>query len=131
MCVCKTFDPDYAEGNPRWQVILNNDETIYSDNNNPSAWIRLDKYCKDKGLHISSMSFGFRSNMVHLPANADGYFFCKGARGLMGADRTLQLFIVGTLQNGVLSVQYWKVPEMLPEQTEERDPTGAGECLIR
>ena len=130
MCVCKVLDSYFAETNPRWEVELNNGETAYHDNEAPSSWLRLRKYCQDNNLWIVKMKFGFRNNVKSLPDNADGYFFCRSALGMCGWEKTTHYFIVGTLQNGSLQVQYWKVPEMLDEQTEQRDPAKYSECLI-
>lgn len=130
MCVCKKYDQDFVEIHPRWEVILNNGETIYDDVEAPSAWIRLRKYCQDNNLWIVKMLFGFRTNMRSLPENADGYFFCRSALGMCGINKTIHYFIVGTLQNGSLEVQYWKVPEMLFENKENRKTNENDECLI-
>ena len=139
MTICKTFDEfmqHYSEGNPRWEVVLNNNERVFMDDNRPdmepvSAWLRLNKYCKENKLYIKEMTIMFRDNGFALPSNMDGYFFSKGARGMFGSDSTMQLFFVGTLQKGRLEVSCWKVPEMLKEWTEERNPNEAGECLIK
>ena len=138
MTVCKVFDEfmkHYAEGNPRWEVVLSNNERIFQDDDRPnvrprSAWLRLGKYCEENELYIKEMTIMFRDNAYALPSNMDGYFFSKGARGMFGNPRTLHLFLVGTLQGGRLEVSCWKVPEMLSEWTEERDPDEAKECLI-
>lgn len=133
MCLCRTFNQDRFEGEPRWEVALNNGEYIYMDDgygNPPSAWIRLKEYCSKHKLWITKMLFGFRSNTRTLPENADGYFFCKGALGSMGSDKTIHYFIVGTLQNGILTTTKWRVPEMLEQETENRDSSLYQDCLI-
>jgi len=129
------FISNYIEGTPRWEVVLNNGERIYRDDgrNNikpHSAWIRLKTYCNEKNLYITNMLIGFRDHIYHLPANADGYYFSLGARGGFGLPKTMQLFFAGTLQNDVLEVTCWKVPEMLKEETTIRDINGSQECLI-
>ena len=139
MTVCKVFDEfmqNYAECCPRWEVVLNNSERIYQDDGRAniepqSSWLRLNNYCKENNLYIKEMVIMFRDNVFALPSNMNGYFFSKGARGMFGSTRTMQLFFVGTLQNGSLEVSCWKVPEMLKEWTETRDPEKAGECLIK
>ena len=130
------FSRDYYENNPRWVVVLSNGESVFQDDGRPgveprSAWERLHNYCKDNNLHIQSMSIMFRSNRQALPSNMDGYYFSKGSRGAFGFPKTMQLFFVGILNNGKLEVSCWKVPEMVKEKTEERDPTQAGICLIQ
>lgn len=139
MTICTQLDDfmvDYIERKARWEVKLNNGEKIYQDDGRPgvqpySAWRRLRKYCEENQLYIIEMLFGFRSNTYSLPSNADGYFFSHGSRGCFGSTRTIFLFHVGVLQNGILNVTCWKTPEMLKENTECRDITKVGECLIQ
>jgi len=129
------FLQQYIEGCPRWEVTLNNGEHFCQDDGRPglkprSAWLRLGKYCQENDLYITNMLIGFRDNVHHLPPDQDGYYFSHGARGAFGNPKTMKLFFVGALQNGVLEVTCWKVPEMLKEATTIRDVNGAGECLI-
>ena len=136
--VCKTLDDfvlNYRESIPSWSVVLNNNESIYQDDGRPncfpaSAWKRLKIYCEINNLYITNMYFGFRDNIYSLPSDKDGYFFSKGALGCFGSLKTTHFFIVGTLTNDILEVTYWKVPEMLKEQTETRNVEQSKECLI-
>jgi hypothetical protein len=125
----------FIESNPRWEVNLNNNEHVVMDCDNinisiRNSWLRLKNYCLMNDLYIVDMIIGFRSNIFSLPSNMDGYFFCKGVRGAFGVPKTMQLFFVGALQNGVLEVSCWKVPEMLKEKTENRNIAENLECLI-
>ena len=139
MEVCKTWDEymvNYAESNPIWIVILNNGETVYRDDGRPglsvhNAWRRLYHYCEENNLYIVSMTIGFRDNRYALAANADGYYFSLGARGMFGGDKTTQLFFVGTLKDEVLLVTCWQVPAMMQEESEVRSVEKCGECLIQ
>ena len=119
----------------RWEVVLNNGETIYQDDGRPgldpsSAWIRLYNRCVNEGLYIIEMRFGFRNNMKSLPSNMDGYYFSHGAVGALGNTRSFSFFMVGFLDNGILRVTQWKTPEMLENHTEIRNVEQAGQCLI-
>ena len=124
----KDFDSyinTYADNNPLWIVTLSNDETIYQDDGRPnikpaSAWVRLKKYCEINDLHITNMKLRNRSNIEDVGSDCDGYFFCKGAGAL----------IVGTLTGEKLSVKRWRLPELISEETEERDPYELPECII-
>tara|TARA_R110002110_G_scaffold364406_1_gene574226 strand:+ start:1035 stop:1517 length:483 start_codon:yes stop_codon:yes gene_type:complete len=134
----KDFDSyinTYADNNPLWIVTLSNDETIYQDDGRPnikpaSAWVRLKKYCEINDLHITNMKLRNRSNIEDVGSDCDGYFFCKGAGALMFGDLTLHTFIVGTLTGEKLSVKRWRLPELISEETEERDPYELPECII-
>jgi len=121
-----------------WRVELSNGKVIVQDDNRPgvephSAWLRLAEHIRREGLAICRMWLQFRSNQRReiLPANAEGYYFCKSALGMMNSNSTLFFYLVGYLQNGKLVVQRWAVPELLLVETMERDPAKAGECLIR
>lgn len=126
---------NFRECNASWIVTLSSGLVIYQDDGRPgtneSAWERLYQHCQDTGDYITEMSFGFRSNKKRLPSNAEGYFFCKGVMGCFGNSKTIQHFIVGTLNNDRLIVTKWKVPEMLDQEVEERNPNEAGICLIK
>lgn len=129
------FIIDYQEQLPSWIVTLNSGVTVYQDDGRPgiephSAWERLYNHCQETNDYIVSMTIKFRSNMHQLSSNADGYYFSKGARAGF-AFPTMQLFFVGTLQNNRLIVTCWKTPEMLKEESEERNPNEAGICLIK
>lgn len=138
MLICTERDrfiQDWYVDIPRWQVILNNGQTVYQDDGRPnvipnSAWERLYYHCKENNLYIVDMMIGFRSNCHSLSSNMDGYYFCKGSRGAFGLDKTLQLFFAGTLNNNELIVECWKVPEMIKEKSESRQITDTI-CLIR
>lgn len=136
LCTLKDdYVANYQEHNPCWIVTLNSGLVVYQDDFRPglklhSAWQRLHEYCKSHDEYITNMTIKFRSNAHRLPPNADGYYFSKGARGALCLDRTIGLFFVGTLNDGVLNVTCWKVPEMMPETTEQRNPHKAGLCLI-
>jgi hypothetical protein len=128
------FVENYQEANPCWIVWLASGLVVFQDDGRPgekhSAWVRLREYCWQSNDYITDMIIKFRSNSHRLPSNADGYYFSHGARGGFGMDKTLQLFFVGTLRHNILQVECWKVPEMLKEKVEERDPEKAGICLI-
>ena len=74
------------------------------------------------------MHFQFRSHREHLPSNADGYFFCKSAIGSW--NMTWEYFLGGVVQNDIVHVTRWKVPELVVEAEEERDREKCLECLI-
>lgn len=130
------FVQNFNESNSRWQVTLNDNTTVFQDDGRPnatphSAWIRLRNHCYNNSLYIVKMKFGFRSNMKSLPSNMEGYFFSKGAMGMFGLSKTIHLFLVGYIKNDKLIVEKWKAPEMIKQDTENRNFTGDEICLIR
>ena len=48
----------------------------------------------------------------------------------MTSNITNELYIVGTLNDGMLRVEKWKVPELIKVGAELRTATTAGDCLI-
>ena len=143
MNVCLTQDEyvtDLEQGclTASWRGTLSNGQTVIQDDDRPGvdppqAWLRLQKYACENKLSIVKMWLQFRSNVQDkiLPENADGYFFCKQACSFLhGSSKTFHFYVLGSLQNGKLVVQRWKVPELVMIEQESRDPATAGPCLI-
>ena len=119
-----------------WVATLSNGQVIYQDDEREgvepeSAWERLGLYCKEHNLYVVDMYVQNGTNVIQVGEDYDGYYFCKGAGGfLYGDGRTYHLYIVGTLENGLLQVISYNVPEMTVQISENRDPKTAGMCLI-
>ena len=134
----KKFDSyvnQYADSNPIWIATLSNGDTIYQDDGRPdvepsSAWVRLRLYCQQNDVHIINMQVRNRSHVEDIGADHDGYFFCKGAGALIFGDITMHTFNIGVLNEGKLKVRTWRLPELIPERFEERDPYASPECII-
>jgi hypothetical protein len=121
-----------------WRAELSDGRVVVMDDGRPgvspdSAWLRLAEEVRRTGVRIRRLWPQFRSNAQHdaLPADADGYFFCKSAVGIWGLADTLQFMLVGSLQGTNLVIQKWSVPELILVEVETRDPKLAGDCLIR
>ena len=125
----------YADNNPIWIATLSNGETIYQDDGRPnvepkSAWSRLKIYCEKNGLHIKNLKVKNRSHLEDVGSDYDGYFFCKGARGFLFDGLTLHTFVIGILEGEKLRVKRWRLPELIADSFEERDPYECPECII-
>lgn len=121
-----------------WRAELSDGRVVCMDDDRPgthpaSAWVRLAAEVEATGARIVRLWPQFRSNAQRdaLPANADGYFFCKSAMGVWGMPDTLHFMLLGHLTGGTLVVQKWSVPELILVEVEPRDPAAAGPCLIR
>lgn len=95
-----------------WSVKLSDGKTYYSDNEKPSAWIRLKKYLKDSGLKINNMQLRFRSHIIDMPEKAEGYYFANGIIASLKSSKECQ--IVGILKNGVVECIWFAIPELEP-----------------
>ena len=125
----------YADSNPIWIATLSNGETIYQDDDRPnvepaSAWVRLKQYCEENNFYITNLKIRNRTHIEEVGSDYDGYFFCKGAGALMFSDFVVHTYNIGVLEGEKLKVQIWRLPELLPERFEERDPYQSPECLI-
>lgn len=125
-------------GEAVWRAELSDGTVATMDDGRPgceprSAWLRLAAHCEDRGLSVVKLWLEFRSNAARdiLPERADGYFFSKCVLGMFNAADTLSFYLVGSLHQGKLVVQRWKVPELLLLDVEERDAGYSGPCLIR
>ena len=130
-----TYINVYADNNPLWIATLSNGETIYQDDGRPnveppSAWVRLKKYCEVNNLHITNIKVRNKSHIEDVGSGYDGYFFCKSVGALMFGDMTQHSFVLGVLEGEKLSVRKWRLPELIPEEVEERNPYDLPECII-
>lgn len=140
--VCRGEDDYTAElqtdrGQALWQAELSSGEVVTMDDqrpgvDEPSAWVRLGHYCRRNGLHVRRLWLKFRSNVARdiLPADADGYFFCKSVVGMMNSTETYHFYLVGCLRDGELVVQRWQVPELVRIEQERRAVDYDSPCLI-
>ena len=98
LCVVKDgFFHEVEKYLPHWIVELDDGTMVYQDDERPnvwhhSAWYRLRDYIHHTEHQIVKMHLRFRSHWESLPANKDGYFFCKVARGYYGSKENLPIF---------------------------------------
>ena len=119
-----------------WTCTLSDGTQAYQDDGRPdikpkSAWLRMKQYCEQNNLYIESIKVRNRSHAEDVGSGHDGYFFCKGAGALLFQDLTVHTFNIGHIENGKLYVRTWRLPELVAERFEERDPYEASpDCLI-
>ncbi len=116
----------------RWEVTLSNGVRVFQDDERQGrpSWIGLKEYLSlNPELHIVRMFMGFRDHIIVLPENCDGYFFRYALISCWGAWEK-HSFIIGTLNDGVLSVDKYELPEVVFMGTEIRSIDDAGESLI-
>ena len=120
------------ESKSRWHIILSDGTEVFQDDERAGrpSWLDLSDFLTENpSLTIRSMYFGFRDNTVQLPDNADGYFFRYGLLSSWGGFEK-HSYLVGYLQDGVLTVLKYELPEMTYLGTETRDMESAGQSLI-
>ena len=120
-----------------WVAELSNGETVFEDDDRPevtphSAWERLGNYCRANDLHISNMLLRNRSNVKQIEPDADGYCFCKALVGPLYSGVNQPVYMAGILKQDSDSIEItrWRVPELIEDSVEFRDPLEAGICLI-
>lgn len=120
-----------------WRAELSNGEIVVQDDNRPglspsSAWLRLSERLSREGLSIRRFWLQFRSHRVEpLPEDADGYFFCRSARKMLGGGTATFYSLIGAMKNGKLEVHLYSVPSLIHCGTSIRNPDEAGARLIR
>lgn len=130
MSICKEKD-DFIDSKEMWEahwrVDLNNGEQVYDDDGRRnekdqpmiSSWLRLKEYCDEHKLWITSMYLRFRSHYEHITPNADGYFMKKGGLASPGMP-THHYLIVGVVEQHIINVNKWKIPELIVEEEDTR-----------
>lgn len=131
------FIKDRYETQTRWVATLNNGEKVFQDDDRPgvkpnSAWLRLGRYCQKNQLYIQKLVFQFRSNVITVGEDVDGFFFSKVVLGAINSEKNTHFYLGGTLEGGIIYVRRWKIPELLEVKSErhERLPEEVGEALI-
>jgi hypothetical protein len=114
---------------PYWFVTLNNGETIYADDHrygdNDKTIVRLKNYCKKNELQVKTVVLKFRSHgeLALSLKDDESFFFRKKALGSFGDDKTSHFYLFGSVKDGIIKVQHWRIPELILEESDERDLT--------
>jgi len=129
------FIRNKIEGEAYWVVTLNNGLVVYQDDYRPNiepwnSWLRLRDYCYAEGVYPVKMHIRFRSHVEHMPENAEGYYFVRSVLASFGSDITQHLFVIGTIDGGLLQVNKWKTPELIVVDSEYRKFKEHDLCLI-
>jgi len=114
---------------PYWYVILSNNECIYQDDYRYGEYDltidRLRNYCKKNKLSIKKAFVKFRSHTELAVSLDDGdsFFFRKKVLGSFSSDRNSHYYLFGKVKNNKIYVNHWKIPELILEESDERDLT--------
>lgn len=120
-------EDDFLEDKALWVVDLESGFKVYQDDHRndvdePIAWKRLFKYCKEQEDNIQAMYIKFRSHIVHLPRqqDCDGYYFSYGAIREINDAITQMHYVCGTYSSSSESVfcNWYKTPELIHTKTD-------------
>lgn len=138
MSICTVWDDfmqERRELQTLWSTELTDGTWVYQDDDRPgvypeSAWKRLKQYCELNNLGIKFMRISFRKNVQDIGRDAEAFFFCKSVLGWYGSGKNYNYYIVGTINDGILTTKKWEVPPLLMKEEEIRDIGKYEECLI-
>jgi|SRR6185312_1610020 len=133
MCklICTDAKNPYLE-DLRWVARLSNGQVVFRNDNIPginprNSWVRLKEYCELNTLYIESFKLQFRSHIINLPASA-GYWFTYSI--LASPINTVHRWGVGTLEGNEISIEFYRVPELIVVETTKRSMEECKENLI-
>jgi hypothetical protein len=122
---------EFREGNARWIATLSDGRTAYDNNREDvSTWSELHDFCYANGIWITKLYAHFRSNYIHLPSGKEGYFFTRSVLGSLMEGSNTYYFLLGYIEDNVVKIQKYRIPEMILVETEERNPVGMERQLI-
>lgn len=129
--ITKTFD-DFVHNRMMWEnhtifiAKLCNGEEVYDDSGRegmePSyAWYRLKQYVVENQLWIVDLTLKYKSHVITIPSNKDGYYLGRGNVANVSdvrIDRS-NYFIPGYYEDGKILREWYKIPELESMETDE------------
>ena len=100
-----------------WTAFLSNGITVYQDDSRgnlkePSAWKRLGAYVLDSDVNIVGITLKFRSHIVEIPSNAEGYYFAHGISRTTDDCIERGYLICGAVIDGSATCKWYNIPEL-------------------
>jgi hypothetical protein len=124
-------------GQAIWLAHLSDGSTVYQDDGRPgasppSAWLRLQTFLLERpDLRILGFSLRFRDNFHRMVVGASPtYFFRKAISAVVGSSERADFILIGTIENAIIKLTRWKVPELILMGVEERPVPESGEGLL-
>jgi hypothetical protein len=118
--ICTKQD-EFLEEKVIWIAYLSDGTIVYQDDDRPkeaepNAWLRLKYHLlhNSSPITLSRLFLRFRSHIVELPPNANGYYFSKGGIGSTG--KMASMYICGAIYKDVDEIDciWFKIPELEP-----------------
>lgn len=146
--ICNIFDQYmniFCDSSAFWSCSLSNGEVVYQDDfrqfdnygnsiTEPYAWNRLNKYIQDSGLSLSKIEVCFKGSRLTVfedMENYDGWYFARGAAGVMNAGITHNLYVFGVYKDGVMHLRKVSVPYIKLYEVCSRDLCKFSQGLIK
>lgn len=131
--ICTSYDGFLQEKDESvWIVELSDETRVYCDDGRygvtDKAWDRLREYIKTTHSTISKLFIKFRSHIelvVERDENTIGWYFGRAAGCWVGCPTT-NYMIVGAVQQSdtiLARTTKWRVPEIIKDVEEDRDPS--------
>ena len=134
--LCEVLD-EFIDEKPLWFADLSDGRRIWMDDNREgcepnSAWLRLGEHIKKNEIKIVEIGLRFRSHIeMPLPPNAQGYYFCKQLLASISGE-SIHSFLIGQVEDDVITVQEWTIPELIHQRTYQINIKDAMEgCVIK
>ncbi len=132
--ICTDYD-GFNGDSTYWVATLNDGTSVYQDDGRPgcepsSAWLRLKVFCEQNNRWVTGLRVQFRDHIEAMDPNAEGYYFGRGATGILNEDRTFGSFFMGVKKGDVVEVKNWIVPEIIVFHTENRPVSECERGLI-
>jgi hypothetical protein len=121
---------DYLEGNVVWRVQTDKGNEYWGK----ESWARginnLINCVKSRNESIIAMDIRFRSHVICLPPNKDGYYFSLGILG-NPSQGTREMYTIGYIEGDIVRCTKLIVPELFVWSNEDRDFESCKNGLIR
>ena len=123
--ICTQLDDDLKE-KAIWVARLTNGLTVYQDDyrtkyDEPIAWKRLKRYLEQKRVGIYALSIQFRSHVVNIAINPEGFYFSYGVGQLQGVERSDEFYVCGPVYNRIAHVSWYHIPDLEVFKLEKKE----------
>lgn len=112
-----------------WIAELSNNQHAFQTHDT-KTWLNLKEYCDNHDLTINWIELQFRSHIERIEP-ADAYYIAQTMSGTLFTDNIFNGINVGRLVNGHLSVDTWRVPELVVVDNNIRDIAKYQHILIK
>ena len=86
---------------------------------NHKKWLEVKDYCKQKKTNVTEIELQFRSHCVkiNIEKKSEATYLVKASGGLLGSPVSKEFIVIGQLINGIMTKEYWLIPELVLDET--------------